>query len=124
MKRTAVLVTGSRDWTDWSVIANRLKRYPKGTILIHGGARGADTMAGCIAAAMGFVVHVYPYFSDLEHDGGKERNSCMLDALLNLKRYGFDCYVEAFPTASSRGTRNMIKLVKDTNFPLNTEEAA
>ncbi len=40
-----VLVTGSRKWTDYDAIYNRLAELPKDTIIIEGGANGADTLA-------------------------------------------------------------------------------
>ena len=40
-----VLVTGSRKWTDFDTIYNRLAQLPKDTIIVEGGATGADTLA-------------------------------------------------------------------------------
>lgn len=96
----------------------RLKRYPKGTILIHGGARGGDRIAASIGRQLGFIIHEYPYFGDLGKRGGHARNSCMFHVLLILRKHGFDCYVEAFPKGESPGTRGMIEAVdiyNDTN---------
>lgn len=126
MKRTAVLVTGSRSWGDWARIRERLSRYPRGTTLIHGAATGADTIAACIAHDLGFIIHAYPYFRDLGNSGGHARNRCMFGVLRLLQTSGYECFVEAFPRGEAKGTRGMIKLVTDNidKIPLNIEEAA
>lgn len=115
MKRTAVLITASREWTDHARMFERLKRYPKGTILIHGGARGGDLIAASIGRQLGFTIHEYPYFGDLGNAGGHARNRCMFAVLLMIMKHGFDCYVEAFPKGESRGTRGMISHVRAYN---------
>ena len=40
-----VLICGDRDWTDRNKIALRMKKIPRGSVVITGGARGADTIA-------------------------------------------------------------------------------
>lgn len=115
MKRTAVLITASREWTDHALMFERLKRYPKGTILIHGGARGGDRIAASIGRQFGFIIHEDPYFGDLGNAGGHARNRCMFDVLLTRQKHGFDCYLEAFPKGLSSGTRGMIDHVKRYN---------
>ena len=58
-----VLVTGSRTWTDPQPIRELLAALPRltedgvgGITILHGGARGADTLAGEIAAGLGYTV--------------------------------------------------------------------
>lgn len=118
MIRRALLITASRKWTDAGAIGNRLRLYPLGTVLLHGGAHGGDAIAGSIGGSLGFVVHVYPYFGDLKLRGGHARNACMFDVLLTMKRHGYVCTMEAFPLASvlDGGTRGMIQLVDRHNF--------
>ena len=62
MKR--ILVTGSRDWDDISQIFNILnhlmKRWGTNLIIVHGGARGADTMAGQWAGVQFLQEEVHP----------------------------------------------------------------
>src|SRR5690349_24754694 len=57
-----VLVCGSRDWTDEGPIADRLATLaPDGcATLIHGAARGADTIASNVADLLGWAVHQFP----------------------------------------------------------------
>lgn len=41
-----VLVTGSRSWTDRETVRERFAALPSDFVLIHGGAKGLDTIAG------------------------------------------------------------------------------
>lgn len=61
-----ILITGSRTWTDKEAISNAIREAwlthgrPYGTIVVHGGARGADYLAGVAAKRQGFEVEVHP----------------------------------------------------------------
>ena len=113
--RTAILASGSREWTDMAVVCSRLNQYPAGTILIHGDARGLDRIAASVGRTRRFNIHAMPYFRDLGLAGGQERNRCMFGALLNLQRFGFDVFAETFPLRPVGGTQNMIALIKTYN---------
>lgn len=54
-----VLVCGDRNWSDYTMILNALKAAGA-TVVIEGGARGADTLAGGAATALSLDVRVYP----------------------------------------------------------------
>lgn len=81
---TRVLVCGGRDYADrealWSFL-DRCHAVAPITCLIHGCARGADTLAGEWAAARGIPVERYPALWD-EHgrQAGPIRNQLMLAA--------------------------------------------
>jgi len=82
-----------------------LANYPAGTVVIHGAQRGADTIAGEIAEAMGF--EVIPYPADWHKHGraaGPIRNQQMLDE-------GKPTEVAAFHNdlAHSKGTGDMVR---------------
>jgi hypothetical protein len=127
-KRTALLVTGSRDWTDYAPIRERLALYPTGTILIHGdcgrivehgsggyeNARvyGADWIAEEVGNARKFKLWPLPYFADLGKAGGPRRNQAMIDVLVSLARAGFEPFAEAFPIDRSPGTRGCIRMIE------------
>lgn len=57
-----ILITGSRDWTDGDFIERILSwhMYTPVPIIVHGGCRGADQIAGSIARKWGLQEEVYP----------------------------------------------------------------
>jgi hypothetical protein len=102
MKR--VLVCGSRDWEERTLIRMDIawvaSQWPGATV-IHGGARGADAIAGQIAQDMGLNVEVFP--ADWDAHGkraGILRNLAMLDTN--------PTHVIAFQKGRSRGTQHTI----------------
>lgn len=102
-----VLVCGGRDFIMSDHYASRLHDWlgrVKATEVIHGGARGADTESGKIAAGRGLSVRVFK--ADWEHDGkraGPIRNQRMLDE-------GRPDIILAFP--GGRGTEDMVRRAK------------
>lgn len=95
MIRDVVIVTGSRDWTDRAEIAWWL-RYVQGFIdaakptLVHGAAKGADSIAAIEGARLGYVVISVPVKPD---DGpwpgaGFARNRRMVDAYVERAALG------------------------------------
>ncbi len=59
-----VLVTGSRDWLGAGTILDALRALPLPTCeqitVVHGGAPGADALAGRIARRLGYQVEIHP----------------------------------------------------------------
>ena len=111
-----VLVTGDRNWSDWSLILTELKEFPAGTVVIEGGARGADTLAKRVAESLFGEDSVEEYPADWNQFGraaGPIRNQQMLDE-------GFPTIVLAFHSnlAESRGTRDMIKRALKVGVPV------
>jgi len=75
-----VLVCGDRDWIDEGLIEKRLSQLPPGTTIVHGAARGADTLAGTVAKRLGFKVIPMPAKWTLYGKAaGPIRNREMLD---------------------------------------------
>jgi hypothetical protein len=76
-----VLVCGGRDFADKKSLTRALLKIHKATpikIIIHGGARGADAMAGGIARASGIQEVICPANWDKFKKGaGHKRNSAM-----------------------------------------------
>lgn len=112
-------VTGDREWNDRVRMVRILKRYPAGTWLIHGDARGADRMAGEIGKDFGFVVVAIPYISSLGRAGGPVRNLRMLDVfealLKNLPAEGHVIYFHD-KLSESKGTKNMVDAARRRNL--------
>lgn len=97
-----VVVCGSREWSDWSLLEAALSILPPGSQVVHGGARGADRMAGSVAHRLGHFVAWMP--ADWERYGrsaGMRRNEQMLECVRPE-------LVIAFWDGSSLGTKNTI----------------
>ena len=103
-----IVVTGSRDWTDAATLYAQLDGLHAKhgiEVLFHGGATGADTLAGRWAQQRGICEVVVPYASAYGKQGGSIRNGWLLDL-------GQPDLVVAFPTPSSVGTWNCIQQAK------------
>lgn len=75
-----VLVCGDRNWINEAPIRERLSKLPKDTIILEGGARGADTLARHAAEFLGLKVIEFP--ADWDKYGraaGPIRNEQMID---------------------------------------------
>lgn len=100
-----LLVCGSRDWADEGLIERVLSGYARETVVIHGGAPGADKLAGAAAKKLGMSVDVFP--ADWAHYGkaaGPKRNQKMLD------KGQPDAVIAFHPDLSqSKGTKDMIE---------------
>jgi len=109
-----ILVTGSRDWDDISAIFDTLnhlmKKWGTNLVVVHGGAKGADTIAGQWAGVQFVQEEVHP--ADWEKYGkraGFIRNAEMV----NL---GADICV-AFIKNNSRGATMCADLAEKAGIP-------
>lgn len=102
-----VLVCGGRDFRDTALFDRQmceLDNYVCIGEIIHGGANGADTMAGCWGDKHNIPVTVYAANWSLHgRAAGPRRNEKMLYE-------GKPDYVIAFP--GGRGTAHMVKIAK------------
>lgn len=104
--RPRVLVCGSRHWKDEDFIDGFVASLvPKGAVIIHGAARGADSMAGQSAERHGLECLAFP--ADWDRHGkraGFLRNQQMLDEAgpTMVAAFTYDIY-------QSRGTCDMAK---------------
>ena len=101
-----ILICGGRDYADKSRMSEVIHALfnPDTDTIMHGGARGADTLAGEIASELGCAAKVYP--ADWKTHGkaaGAIRNQIMLDD-------GKPNIVVAFP--GGKGTADMVKRAK------------
>ncbi len=99
------LFCGSREWTDRDRIRRDLESLPEGSVVIEGGARGADRIAREEAEALG--LHVATVWALWDHYGksaGFRRNEAMARLCPD--------HVYAYPLGESRGTRHMIEIAE------------
>ena len=109
MKPEIVVVTGSRDWTDADAIDECLDNHPEGTILLHGGCRGADAYTATSGKARKFVLWEFPYF---EENGREARNASMVGMAAGLQIMGHRVTCYAFPLEGGRGTQKCMALMR------------
>ncbi len=114
-----VLVTGSRNFSDESVIYHALNHeYPE--IIVHGAAKGADLIAEKWAKEFQITYIGYPaQWTLYGKPAGHKRNVKMLNLLLNMKDRGDIIVVCAFPLKGSVGTYDMIKLAEKESLVVN-----
>lgn len=115
-----VLVCGSRHWADYSAIIEAIGHLdPLPSLIIHGGATGADTLAGEAAQRLGVPVQVFRADWIMHgRQAGFLRNVEML-------REGRPEIVLAFAApclAESRGTAHMVKLARRAGIPVQLTE--
>jgi len=116
----AILVTGSRDWVDRTVIHDQMMaHYERGVhhVLIHGDCRGVDRIAGIIASE--YRWSVLPMAARWELEGrlaGPKRNTRMVEVLKYLRDCGYWCKVLGFPLPGSNGTWHMINIARCNDF--------
>jgi len=105
-----VLVCGGRDFQDKKALTRALTRIhmkKKITMIIHGGARGADKMAGGIARASGIQEVICPANWDKHGKAaGHIRNSAMLKLIPDL----------VVACQGGRGTENMMDIASQAGY--------
>lgn len=100
-----LLVCGSRHFNDYNKLKEVLDAYSI-TSIVHGAARGADTLAGRYGKETNKPVSSYPAEWDKHgRSAGPIRNRRMLQE-------GLPEMVIAFRGPNSRGTQNMIDQAK------------
>jgi hypothetical protein len=117
MRDLRILITGSRNWTDGDVIRGALLRAIRSTnsrdqdvTVVHGGARGADTIAADIARRLGCQLERHPAQWQDGPAAGPRRNRHMV-------ALGADVCL-AFPLGESPGTRGCVELAHAAGIPV------
>lgn len=114
-----IIVTGSRVWTDRKTLFHRLNTchaVEPITLLVQGGAKGADDLA--IDWAVTNWVHWETVDAEWDLHGkaaGMIRNRKMLDLYPTAK-------VEAFPIGKSVGNRGCIREAQKRRMPVHVTE--
>lgn len=131
-----ILITGSRTWTNQSIIRNALtiarisRTGPnRRLVVVHGAAPGADTIAADLAEQVGLAVEAHPADWDTCHPrcrlghrrhrrgggdycptAGHRRNQAMVDL-------GAAACL-AFPVGEARGTRHCMERAAAAGIPV------
>lgn len=103
---------GSCGWVHRRPIRAALSRLPEGTIMVTGGARGADRVAEAEASRLGLEVEVYEPEWDRH---GKRAGFLRNETMLNLPGAAG---VRAFRTAEKNsGPDHMMRISREAGFP-------
>lgn len=125
-----ILITGSRNLTDYNKVVIAMsaaletlyREFPddKEVVVVHGGARGADTLAGDFVSQaksylkeVGYSMREEIHKADWDNVGkhaGPIRNQRMVDL-------GADVCL-AFPAKDSVGTRDCVRRAKRAGIPI------
>lgn len=116
-----VLVTGGRDYTDYETVEEPIRFlvgfYGSDLRMMHGGARGADSLAQRAIKKYKIAHKVFPADWKAEPKrGGILRNGQMADYLDFCRDHGHSTQVLAFPGGS--GTMHMISVAEARNHPV------
>lgn len=110
-KGRQVVITGSRSFSDRGAIERTLVQLPPYSVVISGGARGADSLAHEVAKELGFRTQVMEADWDrYGHSAGFRRNLEMLDTDPH--------FVIAFWDGRSSGTAHTIEHAKERGIPV------
>ncbi len=75
-----ILFSGDRHWNNYWAVYDVISKLDRDSIIIHGAARGLDTMAGMIATKLGMkVISVPAEWDKYKRAAGPIRNRKMLD---------------------------------------------
>jgi hypothetical protein len=109
-----VLFAGSQTWTDREPVKRRIAAVPAESLVIVGGAPGADTIAEEEAKARGdlYVARIDALWGHLRKRAGHARNGVMVD-LLDSDRD----WMEAFWDGVSPGTAGCIARAEALRVP-------
>jgi hypothetical protein len=113
-----VLVCGDRNWFEYNTILQTLSALGGTHTLIHGAARGADTMASLAATQLRWETKPFPAQWDLYGKGaGPIRNQQMLDEGKPDKVIAFHHDIK-----NSKGTADMVRRAKKAGIPVEVIE--
>lgn len=101
-----ILVTGGLNYADIETIRAALEPFPAGTLVLHGGAMGADSLAHDVAREQRKHTAVVEYPGWLRAVGGPVRNRLMIEMAVAMRERGHRVVVLAF--GGDRGTSDCL----------------
>ena len=106
-----VIICGSTDWNEPAAIGRLLDRLPKNTVVVSGGASGADRIAAALARRKNIPFEEYPAnWRKHGRGAGYRRN----EAMLELDRV---THVFAFRKGDkSPRTDHMVRIAKEAGL--------
>lgn len=112
-----VLVCGDRNWEDGAMIHAQLAKAKSNAqspvTVIHGDARGADTLGGLAAQRLKLEVHAFPAnWQRFGRGAGPIRNREMLDERPDLVLAFHD------DLDNSKGTADMVRIARKAGIPV------
>ncbi len=104
-----ILICGDRNWNDFITVYTILREYQNiATLVVHGGVRGADSLAGDAAEALRIPVKTYPAdWSKHGSSAGPIRNITMFNETNPDLVIAFHNDL-----ASSKGTKHMVEYAR------------
>lgn len=104
-----IAIVGSRGWKDREIIKKYISTLPKDTVIVSGGAKGADLIAESCAKELGLETKIFlPEWSEHGSRAGIFRNSLIVS---------YSDKVVAFWDGQSKGTKDTIdKALKASNI--------
>tara|TARA_Y100000310_G_scaffold341525_1_gene440936 strand:- start:879 stop:1235 length:357 start_codon:yes stop_codon:yes gene_type:complete len=112
-----LLVCGDRNWTDKNKIRQEvieLCSIAHISVIIEGGARGADRLAGEVADELDISLLVFPAkWTEFGKSAGPRRNQQMLDEGQPDQVLAFHNNIQ-----ESKGTKHMIDIAQRSNIPV------
>ena len=108
-----IIVCGDRNWTNVESIRRVLSYFPADTVVIEGGARGADRIAAGVARSLGMHVREFPAnWTGQGRAAGPVRNKRML-AEQPAQVLAFHSDIE-----KSKGTKHMVTIALEAGIPV------
>lgn len=107
----AIIVTGSREWTDRDAIRRRLEAHEANAealqLVIHGDTHPADWMIDSVASQLLCPTLAMPA------PCARDRHFYMLQVLRVLGACGYEIGVDAFPLPGCREVEHMVRIARD-----------
>ena len=109
-----IVVTGDRYWAFYDIILETLRAYPPDTVIVEGGARGADTFARLAAQKLGLECRTYPaQWQVYGRSAGPIRNRAMLELERPDLVLAFHNHLQ-----QSKGTKDMLRQALRRGVPV------
>jgi hypothetical protein len=113
-----LLVTGGREYNDKERVNLELDKIRKDiTCIIHGAAKGLDTLVHSYALKYKIPVYPIPAYWDYYNKGaGPVRNLLMISLAPKLSLFYLDSNILLLAFPGNNGTNNMIEQCKTNNI--------